>query len=140
MKHAMKNVVLKFGLMGLLGVAAAGTPAELRAQNTNMVLPGLIKINKDRFPFQGRLKDIDSKAQTITLSNLTIIQITATTVITSRGKSATLAEGTQGDYVSGTFRKETDGKLNALDLHIAPRHVPEPSQSKTNSMNKATTP
>ena len=139
MNHAMKDVVLKFCLMGLLTVAVAGTPVGLRAQDTNAVLPGLIKINKDVFPFRGKLKAIDTEAKTITLNNNTI-QITPQTTITRRGKPVTLADGAEGDLVEGTYRKEADGKLKALDLRFAPKHVTQSSASKTNETTKATTP
>jgi hypothetical protein len=123
--------------MGLLAVTVAGTPIGLRAQATNAPLPGLIQINKNLFPFHGKLSAIDNKASTITLNNQTI-QITTDTKISRQGKPAALADGAEGDMVAGTFRKEADGKLKALDLNFAPKHPTQSSASKTNQTNKAT--
>ena len=135
----MKDAVLQFSLLGLLVAAVAGTPIGLRAQATNAPLPGLIQINKNLFPFRGKLSAIDNKASTITLNNQTI-QITPDTKISRQGKPASLAEGAEGDFVAGTFRKETDGKLKALDLNFAPKHPTQSSTSRTNQTDKATTP
>ena len=138
MKHAMNDVVLKFGLVSLLTVSVAAIPVELRAQATNPI-PGLIKIHNDEFPFRGKLSAIDTNANTITLNNQTI-QITTNTFITRAGKRVPLAVGAEGDVVAGTYRKEADGKLKALDMRFAPKHVSQSSASKTNETTKATTP
>jgi hypothetical protein len=132
----MKDVVLKFGLMSfLLAVTVAGTPVALRAQATNAVLPGLIKINKDQVPFRGKLSAVDTNANTITVNNQTI-QITTNTIVTRQAKRVRLADGTPGESVAGTFKKEADGKLKALDLRFAPKHLTQP----TNTTTKAATP
>jgi len=129
----------KFSLMGLLAVVMAGTSIELRAQTTNALPPGFIKIDKDRSPFRGKIKSIDKEANTITVKDETI-EITPDTIITRRSKPVTLADGAPGETVSGTYRKDADGKLKAVDLIFPPRHLPPPSDSKTNQTNQATKP
>jgi hypothetical protein len=135
----MKEFTLKFGLMGLLAVAMAGTPVALRAQTTNTLPPGFIKIDKDLFPLQGRIKAIDKEANTLTIKDETF-QITADTIITRRGKHTTLADGELGELVDGTYRKDADGKLKAVQLIFPPRHLAPPNQSKTNQTNQVIKP
>ena len=135
----MKDFTLKFGLMGLLAVVMAGTPVELRAQATNTLPPGFIKIDKDRSPFHGKIKAIDKEANTITVKN-EVIHITPDTVITRRNKPVTLADAAPGETVDGTYRKDADGKLNAVDLIFPPRHLPPPGDSKTNQTNQVAKP
>jgi Cu/Ag efflux protein CusF len=134
----MKEFTLKFGLMGLLAVCMIGTPVQSRAQATNALPPGFIKIDKDRFPFHGKIKAIDKEAKTITVKNDTI-QITPETIITRRNKPITLADAAPGETVDGTYRKGADGKLKAVDLLFPPRRLTQPP-AKTNQTSQATTP
>jgi hypothetical protein len=138
-KDSMKVLALKFGVMGLLAAVVAGTPVGLHAQSNNVVLPGVIKINKDQIPFRGKLKEIDTNANTITINSDTI-RITPETKITRTGKPATLADAAPGEVAAGSYRKEADGTLKAIDMRLAPKHITDPAQAKTNKTDKATSP
>jgi hypothetical protein len=140
-EHLMKHFSLKIGLMSLLATAMVATPVALQAQTqpTNALPPGFIKIARDEIPFHGKLNAINTNAQTITINNQ-VIQITTNTIITRMGKRTKLAEGAPGDVVAGSLRKEADGKLNAIDLRFAPRHLTHPDATQTNKTTKAATP
>jgi len=126
-KHYM-NKFTKFSLLGLLAMAVAGTPVALHAQNTPTAEK---KISKRPLPFHGKLKAIDNTAKTISVGNETI-QITSETKISKYGKPATLADGVVGEEVGGSYRKDAEGKLNAIALRFGPRSAPG-SNTKTNT-------
>jgi hypothetical protein len=111
----MTKSILKFSLLGLLAIAVAGMPVVLHAQQT----PDLKKPAKP-LPFHGKLKAVDSTAKTISVGEQTI-QITSDTKITKAGKPATLADGTVGDEVAGSYHKTEDGKLNASMVRFGPK-------------------
>jgi hypothetical protein len=121
----MSKFIVKLSLLTLLAMAVAGTPVALRAQATNNTPQR--KISPKRiYPFHGRLKAIDNSAKTISLANETI-QINSETMITKSAKPATLEDGVVGDEVSGSYRKDADGKLNAVSLRFAPKPPAEPN-------------
>jgi hypothetical protein len=126
----MKKLVLRFLLMGLLAVAVAGTPLALHAQMPGIPV-GTNSVSNQVIPFRGKLKTVDATAKTITIGTQTI-QITSETKITKMGKPATLADGAEGDMVAGAYRKDADGKLNAVSLRFGPKPLPESGQTKTN--------
>jgi hypothetical protein len=125
----MTKSMLKFTLLGLLAIGAAGIPAVLRAQNTPATPaapatpPTVKKTSNKPLPFRGKLKAIDNTAKTISVGAETI-QITSETRITKAGKPAMLEDGVVGEDVGGAYRKDTDGTLNALYLRFGPRMPP----------------
>jgi hypothetical protein len=127
----MNKCLVKLSLLGLLAIAVAGAPLALRAQmdSTNAV-PKKKPANR-ALPFHGKLKAIDNTAKTISVGTETF-QITSETKITKAGKPATLADGAVGDDVAGAYKKDAEGKLNALSLRFGPKPTPEPN-SKTNA-------
>ncbi len=125
----MNKSILKFSLFGLLALAVAGTPAMLCAQNATTNAPAK-KHSNGITPFRGKLKSVDNNAKTISIGNETI-QITSETKISKGGKPATLEDGTVGDDVAGAYKKDADGKLNALSLRFGPKIMAN-SGSSTN--------
>ena len=127
----MKRFVLKFWLPGLLLIAVAGTPVALRAQ-----VPGIpVGTNSPSYqtvPFHGNLKAIDLTAKTITVGEQTI-QITSETKISKSGKPAMLSDTAEGDMAAGSYKKDVDGKLEAVTLRMAPKPLLLPSETKTNT-------
>jgi len=98
--------------MGLLAVAVSGTPLALHAQDASTeTAPKKPKA----IPFHGKLEAVDSTAKTISVGKMTI-QVTSDTKIMKDGKPATLADGTVGENVTGSYRKDADGKLNASKI------------------------
>jgi hypothetical protein len=122
----MNKSILKFALLGLLAVAVAGTPVVLHAQSTNAPA----KRRNTTIPFHGKLVAVDNTAKTISIGKETI-QITSETKITKNAKAAVLEDAAVGDDVGGTYRKDAEGKLNAVSLRIGPK-VTTDSGSKTN--------
>jgi len=125
----MNKSILKFGLLALLSVAIAGTPVVLRAQNATTNAPAKKPSNRT-LPFRGKLAAIDNTEKTITVGKETL-QITSETRISKAGKPATLEDGAVGDEVAGAYKKDAQGKLNALSLRFGPRFTAD-SGSKTN--------
>ena len=124
----MNKSILKFALLSLLAVAVAGTPVALQAQNASTNAPA--KKHNGPLPFHGKLSAIDNTAKTISLGNETI-QITSATKISKAGKPAMLEDGAVGDEVAGSYKKDADGKLEAVSLRFGPKPVVD-SGSKTN--------
>ena len=126
----MNKFILKCSFLGLLAIAVAGTPVTLRAQTATTNAPAKKNLNR-AYPFRGRLKTIDTTAKTISLGTETI-QITSETIITKAGKPATLADAVVGDLVGGSYRKDAEGKSNAISVRIAPK-PPADATTKTNT-------
>jgi hypothetical protein len=124
----MNKSILKFGLLALLAVAMTGTPVMLRAQNATTNAPA--KKPSRTIPFRGKLAAVDNSEKTITVGKETI-QITSETRISKAGKPATFQDGAVGDEVAGSYKKDADGKLNALSLRFGPKVVAN-SGSNTN--------
>ena len=129
----MKKLILS-GLVGLLAMAMVGTPVALRAQTTNAPAkkgPAAKKPGNDQLPFHGNIKAIDNTAKTLSVGKETF-QITSETKIMKQGKPATLEDGEVGQAVAGSYKKEADGKLNAVSIRFGPKPPAESSNTKTN--------
>lgn len=127
----MKRTILKLGLVGLLAVAVAGLPVCAGAADTNT--PAAAKTKKSgAVPFHGRVKSVDKTAKTITIGDKTgrTIQITSETKIQKAAKPAMLDDITVGEEVSGAYKKNSEGKLDAVSLHIGKKEKPEKSEAK----------
>jgi hypothetical protein len=143
----MMKSILKLSLLGLLAVAVSGMPVALHAQDTNAPATTAPATNsppaapkKSRaLPFHGKVEAIDTTAKTISVGKLTI-QITSQTRIMKNGNPATLEDGTVGDIVSGNYKKDAEGKLNALIVRfgVKPKASAPPAAS-TNSAPAAST-
>jgi hypothetical protein len=127
----MKKLLLS-GLVALLAIAMVGTPVALRAQTTNApAKKAEKKPGNGPLPFHGNIKSIDNSAKTLSVGKETF-QITSETKITKQGKPATLADGAEGEPVAGSYKKEADGKLNAVSIRFGPKPPTESSNTKTN--------
>lgn len=125
----MNKSIFKFALLGLLAVAVAGTPVVVQAQNATTNAPA--KKHNGPIPFRGKLVAVDNNAKTISIGKETI-QITSETRISKNAKPATLADAAVGDEVGGSYKKDADGKLDAISLRIGPKIASADSGSKTN--------
>jgi hypothetical protein len=130
----MKKLILS-GFAGLLAIVIVGTPIALHAQATNAPTakkaPAAKKPGNDQLPFRGKVKSVDNNAKTLSVGNETF-QITSETKIIKMGKPATLADGEEGEQVAGSYKKEADGKLNAVSIRFGPKPIAESSNTKTN--------
>ncbi len=122
----------------LLAVTMAGTPVALRAQTATNgpAYPPPYQSHGPCHTLFAASFVIDNSAKTITVGTLTL-QITSETIITKMAKPATLADGVEGDVVGGAYRKDADGKLNAVSLRFGPKPPPpETGEMKTNKSIK----
>jgi hypothetical protein len=114
LKYISKSVVL-----GLIAVAVAVLPTQLRAQHENPI--GEKKEAKPSkpavTPFHGKLKAVDKTARTVSVGELTI-QVTSETRLLKDGKPATLEDGVIDETVAGAYRKTEEGKLNATMIRF----------------------
>ena len=127
----MKNQIKKAVLFGLVAAGLVALPAASRAgenSKTNALeqtTPGP-KPTGSRRPFHGTIATVDSAAMTLTVASLTL-NVTSETKITKGGKPATLSEIAAGDTVSGSYRKDDAGKLNAAIIR-AMEKAPKPEK------------
>ena len=83
---------------------------------------------------RGKVKAIDNAAMTITVGTHAL-QINSETIITKDNKPATLSEVSVGDNVTGSVKREQNGKWTAIKLNFG---IPAPkpagaSNTKTNT-------
>ena len=101
-------------VLALVAVVIASAPLSVQAEKTNAVPAEKHDASKPGrvVPFHGKLKSVDTSAQTIAVGSMTI-QVTSETKISKDDHPAALSSGVVGEYVSGAYRKTDDGKLNA---------------------------
>jgi hypothetical protein len=68
-------------------------------------------------PFRGTVTTVDTNAMTLTVGKRTF-NMTSETVVTKDDKPAVLADGAAGEPVRGAYKKNTDGKLDAVTIHF----------------------
>lgn len=68
-------------------------------------------------PFHGTLAAVDTNAMTLTVGKRTF-NMTSQTKITKDGKPAVLADGVVGEKVRGAYKKNADGKLDAVTIRF----------------------
>ncbi len=98
------------------------------------------------YPFRGKLKSIDRNAMTFTLAGKEkdrVFQVTSETKFVRDGKTATLAQGVEGEEVGGYARNLEGGKIQALTVRFgaaasAPAKAGSASKSARSSADKGT--
>jgi hypothetical protein len=135
----MKNQIAKITWFGLVAAALALTPTFSYAQDATNAPTGQTPAPKKHksTPFHGKVDAVDASAQTLTAGTLTIT-ITSKTKIsnTATGEPAVLSDITVGEFVSGAYKKSSDGTLQATTIHIGKRVHKSASQdgSSTNAV------
>jgi hypothetical protein len=86
-------------------------PPAAAAQNTP------VKKHSATPQFHGTLTAVDTNAMTLTVEKRTF-DMTSETIITKDGKPAVLADGVVGEKVRGAYKKNADGKLDAVTVHF----------------------
>lgn len=138
--NVLMKSILKLSLLGLLAIAVAGTPVALRAQDTTSTNKPAAKPARSNV-FRGKLDALDNTAKTITVGSRTF-QITSQTRIKKDGKPATLGDGVIGESVAGAYKKNSEGKLDAVSVNFgekasksskaaAPEKSPAPESGTT---------
>ena len=117
--NRMKKQIALFALVAAALIAA---PAVVRAEDKpakpETAESGTPKAKKHgALPFHGSVTAVDTTANTVTLASQTY-NITSETKIMKEGKPATLADITVGEKITGQYKKDDAGKLDAKIIHI----------------------
>jgi hypothetical protein len=138
----MKKHIAKLSMLTLCAAAILVVPASSRAQDTTNNPPAIaptvppalppaaapavaeqtppVKKHSaapSSLPFHGALTAVDTNAMTLTVGKRTF-NMTSETIITKDGKPAVLAEGVVGGQVRGAYKKNAEGKLDAISIHF----------------------
>jgi hypothetical protein len=119
----MKNKIAKTAWFTLLAAALAVAPANSRAADATNAPAAAAPAHKPHsLPFHGSVASVDSAAMTFTVGDMTMAMTSETRIIKD-GKPAVFADITAGEAVRGSYKKDADGKLNAVSVKIggAPR-------------------
>ncbi len=115
----MKNKLAKITLFSLVAAALVAVPAVSRAaDSTNSPAASAPASKKHSLPFKGSAAAVDTAAATITVGQLTL-NITSETKITKNGQPATMSDITVGASVTGAYKKDDAGKLNAITIKVS---------------------
>src|SRR4051794_41040329 len=110
------NSFLKTGILGLLAGALASFPLQSSAQTTNKPATDKKSTTEKKaaaetsgkksrsIPFEGDLTKLDKLAKTIQVDKRTF-EINSSTKIFKDDKPATLEQGVEGGYVTGSYKK-----------------------------------
>ncbi len=77
-------------------------------------------------PLRGKLEAVDNTAKTITIGK-TVVNVTSDTKISKNGKPATLSDAAVGDEAAVSYRKDADGKYNAVSIRIGAKPAAAPA-------------
>ena len=114
----MKNNLVKITLFSLVTAALVAMPAVSRAaDSTNPPAATTPAPKKNGLPFHGKVVGVDAAATTFTVGTLTIA-VSSATKITKAGQPATFADIKADETVSGAYKKDDAGKLNATVVKI----------------------
>jgi hypothetical protein len=122
----MKKHTAKISVITLCAAVILAVPALSRAQDTSTNAPAAgaqtapAKKHSERsgtLPFHGDLTSVDTNAMTFVVGTRTF-EITSDTRITKDDKPAVLADGVAGQPVSGAYKKNDEGKLDAVTVHF----------------------
>jgi len=122
----MKNSLTNTILFGLVASAIACAPLTSRAQEDKKgkgeEKSGAAAGEKsDRpIPFRGKIDSVDKTAKTVKVGER-VFKVTSDTRIRKGGQDATLDDAVAGEDIGGSYRRATDGTLNAVSLRFGPR-------------------
>jgi len=135
----MTKNISKITIWSLLAAALVAMPMLSRAQDTtapaasDQTAPAK-PAKHNTLPFHGKLIAVDAGAQTLTVGKLTL-QVTADTKFTKNGQPATLSDGVVGEPVGGAYKKNADGKLDAVTVHFGAKGGEKPKQLSNSDGN-----
>ena len=123
----MKKHIARLSMLTLCAAAILAVPALSRAQDTTNAprtaaaqTPPVKKHSATpsaTLPFHGTLTAVDTNAMTLTVEKRTF-NMTSETIVTKDDKPAVLAEGVVGGPVRGAYKKNADGKLDAVTVRF----------------------
>ena len=68
-------------------------------------------------PFRGAVTSVDTNAMTLTVGKR-MFNMTSETAVTRDDKPAVLADGVAGEQVRGSYKKNAEGKLDAVTIRF----------------------
>ena len=137
----MKKHIAKLSMLTLCAAAILVVPASSRAQDTTNApaatppaVPGVTPpvepaapqtppvkkhsaTSSATLPFRGTLTAVDTNAMTLTVGKRTF-NMTSETIVTKDDKPALLADGVAGEPVRGAYKKNAEGKLDAVTVRF----------------------
>ena len=129
----------QIALYAIVATALIAVPAAVRAQDNpakpEATEPSAPPAKKHTaVPFHGKVSAVDTTAMTVTLSNQTL-NVTSETKILKEGKPATLADITVGEKLTGQYKKDPAGKLDATVIHIGGKSEKKKKADTTTEKN-----
>jgi Cu/Ag efflux protein CusF len=116
----MKKNLFKIALLGLVTAAFVALPTLSRAEDKPAVAAPEQTApapKKNGLPFKGKVVSVDATASTLTVASLTL-NVSDATKISKDGKKAKLTDLKEGETVSGYYKKDDAGKLNATTIRV----------------------
>jgi hypothetical protein len=141
----MKKHIAKLSMLTLCAAAILVVPASSRAQATNnapaavpaaapdvapvaalATTPAAVQTPPVKkhiaaapatLPFRGTLTAVDTNAMTLTVGKR-MFNMTSETTVTRDDKPAVLADGVAGEPVRGSYKKNAEGKLDAVTIRF----------------------
>ena len=134
----MKKTIALFSLITAALIAA---PSAIRAEDkapaptptpATETKPAKQK-NADATPYHAKVKAVDVAGKTVTVDEKKgelKLNVTTETKISKDGKPAKLNEIAVGDDAHGSYKKDADGKMNAVSLRVGKKIAAEPKKKK----------
>jgi hypothetical protein len=133
----MNKRITQIVLIGMAAATLGAVPASRAQDNSGSPPPAAAPAIKKklRTAFHGLVTTVDTAAMTLTVSTETV-NVTSETILMRNGKPATLADILVGDLVTGAYKTDAAGKLNATSI----RAVEKPKDEKKKAADDATAP
>ena len=124
----------KIALFALVAAALIAAPTVVSAQDAKPEKKekqeaGAASKKPKGLPIHGKVAAVDTAAGTVTVGQTTIT-ITSTTKIKKQGQPATIADITVGENITGQYKKDEAGKLNATVINIGGKGEKPPKREK----------
>lgn len=119
----MRNGMIVLGVGAILAMAIYAAPLTTLAADISAKVPGSIeppahtKKSGASTAYRGKVSAVDASGMTLTVGKL-VLEVSPDTRIIKNGHPATLDQGTVDEIVSGSYRKEADGKLHAVSIRF----------------------
>ena len=129
----------QIALFSLVTVALLAAPAVIRAEDKAApAMPAAAtkpakQKNADAIPYHAKVKAVDVSGKTITVAETKgdlKLNVTAETKISKDGQLAKLTDFAVGDDAHGSYKKDADGKMNAVSLRVGKKMGAEPKKKK----------
>jgi hypothetical protein len=113
----MKNKITKTILFSLVAAALIAAPAVSRAEDSTNMPAATAPAPKKAQGYHGKVVAVDATAMTFTVGKTTIA-VASTTKITKDGAPAVFADIAVGANVTGSYKKDADGKATATSIKL----------------------